>query len=61
MTELQISVCVCAGGGGGVLSEDNAKIIFLNENICLTTHQNRLDETILMVGHKLCFFMEKTG
>ena len=27
----------------------------------VTPHQNHLYETVLMVGHRICFFMEKCG
>ena len=63
----QISKCIYAVESaelqirGGL--EDNSKIIFflfLNVAYVVTTHQNLLDETVLMVGHKICS-VEKYG
>ena len=47
MTELQIRWGI----------KDKSKIIFLisQRNHFVTPHQNRLDETVLMMGLKICF------
>ena len=50
-TELQIR--------GGI--EDKSKIFFSYFSIktyVVTPHKNRLGETVLMVGHKICFYGE---
>ena len=40
---------------------DNSRIFFYSMKIyVVTTHLNRLDETDLMMGHKI-FFMDKYG
>ena len=38
--------------------EDNSKIFFSHfstKTYIATPQQNRLDETVLMIGHKICF------
>ena len=31
-------------------------ILFLNKTYVLTPHLNRLDKTVLMMGHKICLY-----
>ena len=39
-------------------NRDNSKLFFFfpNENICCDSNKNRLAETVLIRGHKVCFY-----
>ena len=45
------------GGGGGIEDEDNFSY-YSKKTYVKTPHWNRLDEMVLMMGHKMCFYVE---